>query len=352
MYHSPQGMQIAQRVFAGEGGKKRPKNKKTPQVTDWRDAIVRGLAWEAAPVDDAATADGQVTAQAIAALERVKDQPFFLCVGYSSPHLPFVAPQKYFDLYPANRIRLPDNPFPPRGVPQCALPHYSELSAYFQMPKHGEAISPQLCRELIRAYYATASFVDAQVGRLVDELERLNRMDNTIIVLWGDHGFHLGEHGFIGKGTNFELSTRSPLIIRVPGQKPGVCKSLVELVDVYPSLADLCGLPTDAGLEGLSFAPLIENPTRPWKRAVFSDMLRNLDGGKRTIVGRSLRTDRYRYNEWPVGGPKGVEIELYDYKSDPQGNINVAKMPQQAATVAALHKQLHAGWQAALPSQP
>lgn len=352
MYYSPQGMQIAERVFAGEGGKKRRRGKQAPEVSDWRDAIVRGLAWEAAPVDDAVTADGQITEQAIAALDRVKGRPFFLCVGYTSPHLPFVAPKKYFDLYPLNRIRMPDNPFPPRGVPKCALPHYSELSAYFQMPKLGEPISPLLCRDLIRAYYATASFVDAQVGRLLDELERLQLTDNTIVILWGDHGFHVGEHGFVGKGTNFELSTRSPLIVRVPGQKPGVCQALVELVDVYPSLAELCRLPTAEGLEGTSFAPLIENPTHPWKRAAFSEMLRNIEGAKRSIVGRSIRTDRYRYNEWPVGGPKGVEVELYDYKVDPQGNVNLANLPQQAAMVAAMRKQLRAGWQAALPNNP
>ena len=182
-----------------------------------------------------------------------KGRPFFLGVGFHKPHLPFCCPKKYWDLYPPETIKLPDNYWPPKGVPEPALHNCYELRTYGGIPKEGP-ISDQTALNLIRGYRACVSFVDAQVGRVLDELDRLGLAEKTIVVLWGDHGYHLGENGIFTKMTNFELGTHSPLMIRVPSQKAAGQRTaaLVEFVDIYPTLAELCGLPLPAHLEGTS----------------------------------------------------------------------------------------------------
>lgn len=305
---------------------------------------VRGPSWEDPDVPDNALPDGKTTDKAIQVLREVKDKRFFLGIGFLKPHLPFVAPKKYYDLYPPKKLSLADNPFPPKDVPQIALTNWGELRNYSDIPKKGP-LSNEKAQELIRGYYAATSYVDAQIGRILRELDRLGLRDKTAIVLWGDHGWHLGEHGLWCKHTNFEDAARSLLIASRPGQKNAGAKTdaLVEFVDIYPTLCDLCGLPIPEGLEGISFTPVMDDPKRPWKKAAFSQYPR----GK--IMGYSMRTDRYRYTEWSSRASKATIVELYDHQTDPDENVNVAGRAENKELVRELSKALHAGWRAASP---
>lgn len=304
-----------------------------------------GPAYENADVPDNYYGDGITADVAIEHLNRLKDEPFFLGVGFRKPHLPFKAPEKYYDLYDHQDIKLPDNMYAPKDVPEIALTQWGELRSYYGIPKKGP-LSAEMAKQLIHCYYASVSYVDAQIGRVVDELDKLGLRDNTIIVLWGDHGWQLGEHNLWCKHTNFDIATRVPLIFSVPGQKKIGTKSnaLVELVDIYPTLAQAAGLSLPSHLEGTSVMPLLDNPDQSWKTAAFSQYPR-----RGNIMGYSMRTDRYRYNRW-VKRSTGelVGMELYDHQVDPDENINVAGKPENAALLKQLEKQSHAGWQGAL----
>jgi arylsulfatase A-like enzyme len=312
----------------------------------------KGPAWEAPDVKDNELTDGITADLSIKALDAIKDKPFFLAVGFIKPHLPFVAPKRYFDLYPpAEQMKLPENNTPPAGAPKIAFtPNFNELRTYQGIPKGQDPVPDAQARELIRAYNAATSYTDAQVGRLLAELDRLGLRDNTIVILWGDHGWHLGEQGQWCKHTNFENATRAPLIISVPGQQKRGTKSdaLVEFVDVYPTLAELAGLAQTDGLEGMSFVPLIKDPSKKWKQAAFSQYPRQ--GGK--IMGYTMRTDRYRYTEWLDKSGQAVAVELYDNREDPRETKNVANSPENAAMIKLLAAQLKAGWRAAKPELP
>jgi len=308
---------------------------------------VRGPAWEDPDVPDSALPDGQTADRAIELLRELKDRRFFLAVGFLKPHLPFVAPKKYYDLYQRSELKLAPNPFPPKDVPELALTNWGELRNYQGIPKQGP-LSDAMALDLIHGYYAATSYTDAQIGRVLDELDRLGLREKTVVVLWGDHGWQLGEHGLWCKHTNFEVACRAPLIFSKPGQKhPGAkCDALVEFVDIYPTLCELCGLPVPEGLEGISLAPLLEDPRRPWKKAAFSQYPRG------RIMGYSMRTERYRYTEWvPRDGGEPVARELYDHQTDPAENVNLARRPEHAQLIEELSRQLHAGWKAALPEQ-
>lgn len=314
--------------------------KKLP--ADKRPKLVRGPPYEAASEPDEVYSDAKIAAKAIETLQRLKatDKPFFLGVGFHKPHLPFTCPQKYWDMYPADTIKLPDNYQPSPDVPLPALHNGYELRSYGDVPPTG-GISDEMALNLIRGYRACTTFVDAQIGRVLDELDRLGLRESTIIVLIGDHGYHLGENGIFTKMTNFELGTRAPLIVSAPGQKPGQrTRALVEFVDIYPTLAELCGLRLPSHLEGTSFAALLTNPEQKWKAAVFSQYLRP---GKEKFMGRSLRTDRWRYTEWTNMKHEVVGTELYDEHTDPHEIHNLAKDTACAETFAALAKQLHEG---------
>lgn len=305
---------------------------------------VRGPAWEAPDVPDNELPDGKTADRAIQVMRESKDEPFFLAVGFVKPHLPFVAPKKYFDLYPPEKIKLAKNPHPPKDMPDIASTNWGELRNYEGMPPKGP-VSDEDARRLIRAYYAAVSYIDAQVGRLMNELDRLDLRNNTVVVLWGDHGWQLGEHGFWCKHTNFELAARAPLIVAGTTQKQKGAQSnaLVEFVDIYPTLCELAGLPLPSGLEGTSLVPLLDDPDRPWKPAAFSQYPR----GK--IMGYSMRTDRYRYTEWrPQDGPP-EHVELYDHQTDPDENVNVAHLEKNKNIVKKLSDMLQQGWQAATP---
>jgi iduronate 2-sulfatase len=310
---------------------------------------LRAAPFEAANEPDDVYPDGQTALKAIATLRRLKTagKPFFLGVGFVKPHLPFTCPQKYWDLYPANTIQLATNAVRPQGAPDPALDDPYELRSYGTVPPKGD-ISPELARNLIRGYRACVSFMDAQLGRVLDELDRLGLRESTIVVFWGDHGYHLGENGHWTKMTNFELGARVPLIVSAPRQLTAGRRTLalVELVDLYPTLAQLCGLALPAHLEGTSFALLLDQPGQPWKTAAFSQYLRR---GKEGFVGRSIRTDRWRYTEWTNTRNESGGIELYDEQNDPKENANVAAVPANQPVVAELAKQLKAGWRAQVP---
>ncbi len=328
----------------GSDGKK----EKVPTV-----ANSRGPVFENADVPDNYYEDGKITDLAIADLRAISKRsgPFFLAVGFRKPHLPWVAPKKYWDLYNPAEIDLAPNPFLPEGAPSYAVnPNDGEMRAYKGVPATGP-IPAELAHQLKQAYFAGVSYADAQIGRVLAELDRLGLSKTTIVVLWGDHGWKLGEHAAWGKHTNTENDTNAPLILSVPGMKNTGAHSdaLVEFVDIYPTLCDLAGVPQPDGLEGVSFKPLVENPARPWKQAAFSQYPRGQKGG---LMGYSMRTDRYRFTVW-VGRADHSQIdavELYDHQTDPQENVNIAAKPENSALVERLTAQWRAGWKGALPA--
>ncbi len=312
---------------------------------------------ESADVADNVYLDGMVCDKAIEALANLRDtpEPFFLAVGFRKPHLPFNAPTKYWDLYEREEIPSPVSSTYPRNAPELAVRSWKELEGYTDIPVDGVGSTAKV-QELRHGYYACVSYIDALIGRLLNELDRLMLTEKTVIVLWGDHGFHLGEQGLWAKANNFELSTHVPLIFSVPGQSGAGSSTdgFVEFVDIYPTLADLCGLERPIGVEGVSFVPLIADPARAWKRAVFSQYPRMRKGnrhkGHGEIMGYAIRTDRYRYVEWwDWESQKVVARELYDHESDANEMKNVAAREQYDATVKHLAQVLKAGWQASLP---
>jgi iduronate 2-sulfatase len=313
----------------------------------------KAAATELADVPDDAYVDGQVADQALEVLRKIKDKPFFLAVGFRRPHLPFSAPKKYWDMYERENIPLPAPGTVPPNIPAYAAHHSEELRGYSDIGS-GNLIADPKTRELLHGYYAAISYTDAQVGKVLAELERLDLAKNTIIVLWSDHGFHLGEKGLWTKTTNYELDTRVPLIIAAPKKGRGVkTNALVELVDLYPTLAELGGLPVPEGLEGTSLAPLLTRPGQRWKSAAFSQFPRPWQyKGEPATMGYAIRTDRYRYVEWrnfKTGEVKATE--LYDHQADPGEVNNIAGIPANTVLMKELQQQLRDGWQKARPAK-
>ncbi len=291
-----------------------------------------GPAYECARVGDDAYFDGMIAAKAISDLRRLKNmhKPFFLALGFLKPHLPFNAPKKYWDMYKREEIDLADNPFRPKDAPDAALHNWGELRAYHGIPRKGP-LEDDAARTLIHGYYACVSYTDAQIGRVLAELDRLGMRDNTVVVLWGDHGWNLGEHGLWCKHCNFETSLHSPLIVRAPGYGEGVrSNALTEYLDIYPSLCEMCGIPTPEHLEGGSFVPLMRNPSLAWKKAVFS----------RYFNGDSVKTDRYRYTEWRRKDGRSYARMLYDHKADAGENRNISEEPENREVVEELSAML------------
>jgi arylsulfatase A-like enzyme len=312
----------------------------------------RGPAYEGADVPDDTFHDGKLAEMAIATLQRMdaQRQPFFLAVGFVKPHLPFVAPKKYYDLYDPTKIQLATNPFRPKDAPEYSIQPGGELRSYHGIPEG--PIPQDLARNLKHGYYAAISYMDAQVGKVLDEMDRLNLTKNTIIVLWGDHGWKLGEHDAWCKHSNCENDTNAALLVSVPGMKHAGAKTkgIVEFVDIYPTLADLVGLRLPSHLEGISFRGLLENPNQAWKQASFSQYPRSIAG--KQLMGYSMRTDRYRLTVWVDRNDREqVEArELYDHEIDPQENQNIANQVGQKAVLERLMAQWRAGWQAAKPA--
>ncbi len=291
-----------------------------------------GPPFEAADVPDNAYFDGMIADKGISDLRRLEkmDRPFFLALGFLKPHLPFNAPKRYWDLYKREEIDLADNPFRPKGAPDAALHNWGELRAYHGIPKKGP-LSDEMARTLVHGYYACVSYTDAQIGRVLIELGRLGLRDNTVVILWGDHGWNLGEHGLWCKHCNFETSLHSPLLVRAPAIKAGVrTNALTEYLDIYPSLCELCNLPLPGHLEGKSFVPLLKNPNLLWKEAVFSRYFR----------GDSVKTDRYRYTEWRRKDGKMYARMLYDHSVDWVENVNISERPENKELVGKMSKMI------------
>jgi uncharacterized sulfatase len=313
----------------------RDKTALEPDVIRYKDSKGKGLGSAMAYLNDKQGTDeqhtdGKVATQAIELLEAHKDKPFFLAVGFYKPHCPWITPRGYFEKYSLDTIQLP--PIAPNYRDTVPAP---ALASTRPWPYFG--VSPEFARECKLGYYAAISFVDAQVGRVLDALDRLGLRDNTIVVFWSDHGYQLGEHGLWFKQSCFEESARVPLIIVSPGTKNAGKASprTVEFVDLYPTLADLAGLTPPKNLEGFSLRPLLENPAAPWTHAAFTQVQRG------SFPGHSVRTERWRYTEWDFG-KQGAE--LYDHEADPQELHNLAADEKYAATIAelkALLKTVH-----------
>jgi iduronate 2-sulfatase len=356
-----------------------------------RRGLASGPAYEMADVQDHQYIDGFNTLLAIKTMKQLSrgEKPFFLAMGYHLPHLNWCAPKKYWDLYAPDQIPLElDGQLPDQGA-SMGLHASFELRTRSNIPKQGE-IPPHLARTLKHAYLASTSYVDAQIGLLLEALEVQGLRDNTIIVVWGDHGWHLGEMGVWGKATNYEIATRVPLLVWTPNMKARGAKSnaLVELVDIFPTLCELADLPRPQQLEGRSFVPLLDDPNRPWKDAAFSQYpnpaLRewaanplslgmretwfgpliseverriidqqgdkwNRELFEQHLMGYTMRTDRYRLVLWrdqrhPDSDP--IDVELFDHQTDPREAKNIAD--QNPELVQELTRQLRANWRKSL----
>ncbi len=358
--------------------------------------LVHGPAYECADVPDQAYRDGYNTDLAIATMKELVaegDKPFFLGLGFFKPHLEFIAPKRYWDLYDPAMIPLAEHDESPIAGAAMGLHASFELRVRDGIPKFGP-IEPELARTLKHAYLACVSYVDAQVGRMLAALDEAGLRENTIIIVWGDHGWHLGDMGVWGKATNYEIATRVPMMIWTPdmpaGSRGKTTDALVELVDMYPTLCELAGLAQPSHLEGTSFKPLLENPNRDWETAAFSQFpnpaLRewaanplqqsmretffgplieevesriksqqkvkwDRDLFENHLMGYTMRTDRYRLVIWKdVRNPDAepIDIELYDHKSDPNETVNIAD--REPTQVEKLLEQFNAGWKGSLPA--
>ena len=378
------------------------------------DSIAKHAAWYNFDQPDNYLRDGKIADNAISVLQQLKQnrskgdtRPFWLGVGFHKPHLPFYCTSKYYDLYPSiEDTKLPENPNAPEGMPDIAFSIWGELKSYSdigvlfngtecgknaEISIHGKEchVPDNKIKELRRAYFSCVSFTDAQIGRVMKELETQGFADDTIIVLWGDHGWQLGEHNEWCKHTNFEDATRVPFILRVPGVTDGgmKTKALVELIDIFPSLTDLAGIDVPpmctenshksiACVEGSSVAPLLKNPDMEWKKASFSQFPRPVSGlreipghppfdpseHEENVMGYTIRTDKYRFTEWysfnrttskPDFNAKVWGTELYDHTTPStffnDENVNLADKPEMKQVVEELRKMLQAGWRSSLP---
>lgn len=312
---------------------RRPDNRELQQQRQKQGRRRRGPAYESADVADDAYADGVVAKRSIDDLRRLKskNQPFFLAVGFFKPHLPFVAPKRYWDLYHHERIQLPENYHVPKDAPNESIHTFGELRAYAGIPAKGP-VSEETALKLIHGYYACVSYTDTQVGKLLDELDRLGLADNTIVVLWGDHGWNLGEHTLWCKHCCFETSMHAPLIVKAPDIEGGKTTSgLTEFIDIYPSLCELAGLPLPDHLQGRSFVPLMKQPDHQWKAAAIG-RFRN---------GDTIRTDQFRFTEYRSSEDNFLARMLYDHRNDPGEDVNISERERRKPVVDSLTKELH-----------
>lgn len=291
-------------------------------------------------VSDEELPDGQVAEKAVEKLRLLSGQesPFFLAVGFFKPHLPFNAPKKYWDLYDHNTIKIPDNYYPPENAPEEAIHNFGELRNYTAVPKQGK-VSDEMARALIHGYYACVSYTDAQVGKVLNELDRLGLSENTIVVLWGDHGWNLGEHTLWCKHCTFENAMKAPLIFRAPSTKKfpkgTSAKALAEFIDIYPTLTELAGLPIPKHLDGESLVPILKTPSKTGKGYAIG-RFRN---------GDTIRTDQWRYTEYVTTSKTSIKLEnprmLYDHTADPEENVNLAYNRDYQSVIEKLSTQLN-----------
>ncbi|CDF79912.1 iduronate-2-sulfatase [Formosa agariphila KMM 3901] len=292
-------------------------------------------AFENADVNDEAYFDGEIARKGIADLQHLKKskQPFFLAMGFMKPHLPFNAPKKYWDLYDREQIKLPETYVQPESTPKKAFPNYGELRNYGNIPKKGD-LPEDLAKELIHGYYACVSYVDAQIGLVLDALEKTGLADNTIVVLWGDHGWNLGDHKLWCKHVNFETALSAPLVVKVPGKTNGErSNAITEFIDIYPTLCELTGLEVPDTAEGVSFLPLIngEKQIKNWAVSKFKD-------------GVTLVKDDLFYTEWTDDDGVAYERMLFDHKTDSLELDNLAEKPEFQELVKQLALELRQKW--------
>ncbi|MFC6102946.1 sulfatase [Olivibacter domesticus] len=310
----------------------------------------KAAAVECVDAPDSAYVDGMVANAAINVLRKIKDKPFFLAVGFRRPHLPFTAPKKYWDYYDQNKIPMPEQATLPQDAPEVAVHSSVELRGYTDVPDSGPIPSEKI-RELRHGYYASITYTDTQIGKLLDELKKQGLMDNTVIVLWGDNGYHLGELDLWCKTTNYESDTHIPLIIAAPNNKNnGVhTDGLVELVDLYPTLANLAGLPIPNDLDGTTMVPLMKDTKLAWKRAVFSQFPRPwMYKDQPEVMGYSVRTKDFRYTEWRnFKDGKVQSTELYNYQKSRLESRNLSALKQYDHVKSELKQLLDDGWQKA-----
>jgi iduronate 2-sulfatase len=300
----------------------------------------KAAAFESADAPEELYNDWNIAQAAIEAMtEKSKsDQPWLMAVGFLKPHLPFVSPKKYWDLYDPNKIELAEYQQAPDGAPAYAPQNSGELRAYSNMPNQGP-IPDSLQRELIHGYLASVSFTDHQIGRLLSRLDQLGLTESTIVVLWGDHGWHLGDHGMWCKHSNYEQATRIPVIVSAPGKAQGAAsKSMIESVDIYPTLCELAGIDTPSMLDGKSFAGVLDKPSQSHRDHTIQVYPRSKQGVGQ-VLGRSIRTDRYRLVQWKAwdAPEQSSDWELYDYQTDPLETKNLADQePQVVASMREL----------------
>ena len=292
-------------------------------------------AFEDAKVDDTLYFDGKIAQKGIADLKVLKNenQPFFLALGFMKPHLPFNAPKKYWDLYDRNTIELPESYVQPKSTPRKAFHNFGELRNYGNIPKKGD-LPEDLAKQLIHGYYACVSYVDAQIGLVLDELKRLELDDDTIVILWGDHGWNLGDHKLWSKHVTFETALRTPLVIKVPGKTNGQkSEAITEFIDIYPSLAELVGLEIPNTVEGKSFVPILEGKKseKDWAVSKFKDAV--------TLIKGDLF-----YTEWTKDDGIAYARMLFDHRTDPLELDNLAEKPEYQEKVKALAIELRAKW--------
>ena len=290
----------------------------------------RGAPFERADVPDDAYFDGMIAEQAVRELDALSknDAPFFLAVGFLKPHLPFNAPTKYWDLYDPADISLAAFKHMPEGAPDEANHNSGELRNYRGIPEAPEPFTEETARKLRHGYYAATSYVDAQVGKVLQALDDLQMADNTIVVLVGDHGWSLGEHGLWCKHSPFDVATHTPLIIRAPGAAPGEANGLVEFVDIFPTLMAMTDTPTPNHLQGSSMLDMLKDPASPGKTAVFP----------RWKLAENVRTDHYSYTEFRTQDGTMISHMLYDSVDDADETVNLADEPGYAADVSRLQQ--------------
>ena len=293
---------------------------------------------------DDAYPDGAMTVWGLGMLDRLaaSEKPFFLTLGYRKPHLPFVAPKKYWDMFDREKIELAAFQEQAKGSPDYAYHSWGELKNYSDIDDHVERLPDDRQRELIHGYYACVAYVDAQIGKVLARLEETGLDENTVVILWGDHGWHLGDHGLWCKHSNFEQATRSPLIVTAPGNiQRGKCFSPVESVDIFPTLCELAGIPIPGQLEGTSLLPILRNPDAKVKKFAMSQYPRTY----KKVMGYALRNERYRLVAWVkeevsrsgvFGESDVVDLELYDYESDPLETVNLANNPEYGSMMESL----------------
>lgn len=302
------------------------------------------LAWYCTDTPEENMTDAILAKMVVERIKALKDSTFFLAVGFVKPHLPFVAPRKYWDMYDPSAIKIPEQRTP-EGMPDYAILNFGELRKYHNIPETG-LLDEETSRNLIHGYYASVSMTDAQIGRLLDALEDNGLSQNTIVVLWGDHGYKLGDFGSWCKHSNVELDTNAPLLISAPRIKKGVkTNSLAELVDIYPTLCDLAGLKKPSHLEGTSLVPVLKDPSREVKKVALSQYPRGKrigPNGKMEIMGYSMRTENYRYTRWQKyeNPEEVVAVELYDLSYGKAPMLNLATDKNYQKEVNKLDKLL------------